>query len=100
MVRIAHQLEPMMQQWLLTLVTHASPCPPTSSRSTRNTICLLQGLFELAAKTYKPKQRVRRGGKRRAAVTGTIDFLDAPPSESAAALQLQVQMMSECWFQM
>lgn len=55
----------------------------------------LQGLFELAAKTYKPKQQRRQqqsvGGKRRPGVTGTIEFLDAPPSDSAATLQLQVR---------
>ena len=63
-----------------------------------NPICellALQGLFELAAKTYKPKQQRRQqqqGGKRRPSMTGTIEFLDAPPSESAATLQLQVRL--------
>jgi hypothetical protein len=56
---------------------------------------VLQGLFELAAKTYKPKQQrqqrqQQQGGKRRPSMTGTIEFLDAPPSDSAATLQLQV----------
>ncbi len=57
-------------------------------------LLMLQGLFELAAKTYKPKQQRRQqqqGGKRRPSMTGTIEFLDAPPSDSAATLQLQVR---------
>lgn len=62
-----------------------------------NPICellALQGLFELAAKTYKSKQRrqQQQGGKRRPSMTGTVEFLDAPPSESAATLQLQVRL--------
>ena len=58
---------------------------------------VLQGLFELAAKTYKPKQQRQQrqqqqpGGKRRPSMTGTIEFLDAPPSDSAATLQLQAR---------
>lgn len=57
---------------------------------------LLQGLFELASKTYKPPPNApRRSAKRCAAVTGTIDFLDAPPSESAAALQLEQRLAAD-----
>lgn len=54
-----------------------------------------QGLFELASKTYQRRSPPRRSGKRRTAVTGTIDFLDAPPSESAAVLQLEQRLAAD-----